>query len=56
MHGFNDVQTDKYVSGFFIITEVKQVLGSGNRAATSLRINKDGYDTKLETASKYGIQ
>lgn len=56
MHGFNDVQTDQYVSGFFIITEVKQVLGAGNRAATSLRINKDGYDTKLENNSKYGIQ
>jgi hypothetical protein len=47
MHGFNDVQPDKYVSGFFIITEVKQVLGSGNRAATSLRLNKDGYSEKL---------
>jgi hypothetical protein len=54
MHGFNDVQTDQYISGFFIITEVKQVLGLGNRAATSLRLNKDGYDTKLEDASKYG--
>ena len=47
MHGFNIVGTDKYVSGFFIITEVKQVLGAGNRAATSLRLNKDGYQEKL---------
>lgn len=47
MHGFNDVQTDQYVSGFFIITEVKQVLDAGNRAATSLRLNKDGYQEKL---------
>jgi hypothetical protein len=54
MHGFNDVQTDRYVSGFFIITEVKQVLGLGNRAATSLRLNKDGYTEKLEETSKYG--
>lgn len=54
MHGFNLVEKDKYVTGFFIITEVKQVLGVDNRAATSLRINKDGYTEKLETSSRYG--
>ena len=54
MHGFNDVQKDEYISGFFLITEVKLVLGAGGRAATSLRINKDGYTTKLAETSKYG--
>jgi hypothetical protein len=53
MHGFNDVQKDKYVSGFFIITEVKQVMSVGNRVATSLRINKDGYLSKLSEKSEY---
>ena len=53
MHGFNDVQKDKYVSGFFIITEVKQVMSAGNRVATSLRINKDGYLSKLSEKSEY---
>jgi hypothetical protein len=47
MHGFNEVNQDKYVSGFFIITEVKQVMSFGNKVATSLRINKDGYLSKL---------
>lgn len=53
MHGFNDVQKDKYVSGFFIITEVKQVMSVGNKVATSLRINKDGYLSKLSEKSEY---
>jgi hypothetical protein len=53
MHGFNDVRPDKYVSGFFIITEVKQVMSAGNRVATSLRINKDGYLEKLNENSDY---
>jgi hypothetical protein len=48
MHGFNEVNQDKYVSGFFIITEVKQVMSFGNKVATSLRINKDGYLSKLD--------
>jgi hypothetical protein len=48
MHGFNNVTQDKYVSGFFIITEVKQVMSTGNKVATSLRINKDGYLNKLD--------
>jgi hypothetical protein len=53
MHGFNNVQKDKYVSGFFMITEVKQVMSAGNRVATSLRINKDGYLSKLSEKSEY---
>jgi hypothetical protein len=56
MHGFNNVSTDKYVSGFFIITEVKQVLGAGNRAATTLRLNKDGYSEKLSETNLYGTK
>lgn len=57
MHGFNEVSFDKYVSGFFIITEVKQVLIAGNKVATSLRINKDGYLSKLDkTTYNLGTQ
>lgn len=52
-HGFNDVQMDKYISGLFIISEVKQVLSAGNIAATTLRINKDGYLNSLFEQSLY---
>jgi hypothetical protein len=52
-HGFNIVQTDKYISGLFIISEIKQVLAQGSLAATTLRIYRDGYTTGLFETSLY---
>ena len=52
-HGFNVVNTDKYLSGLFIVSEVKHVIGNGGRAATSLRIYKDGYLNALNVTSLY---
>lgn len=54
-HGFNTVEKDKYISGLYIITEVKQVVTAGNRAATTLRINKDGYLNSLFEKSLYSV-
>ena len=53
MHGFNNVVRDIYISGFFIISEIKHVLGSGNRAATTMRIYKDGYTSAILETSEY---
>jgi len=53
MHGFNDVQLDLYITGLYIINEVKQVVSIGNQAATTLRIYKDGYFTSLYENSFY---
>ncbi|CAB5221327.1 hypothetical protein UFOVP245_127 [uncultured Caudovirales phage] len=52
-HGFNDVQTDMYITGLFIVSEVKQVLATGDRAATTMRINKDAYLNRLLEKSLY---
>ena len=52
-HGFNLVENDKYISGTFIISEVKHVISTGNKAATSLRIYKDGYLNALFEDSLY---
>ena len=52
-HGFNIVENDKYISGTFIISEVKHVLSTGDKAATSLRIYKDGYLNTLFEDSLY---
>jgi hypothetical protein len=52
-HGFNIVEFDNYLSGFFIVSEVKQVLTAGERAATSLRIYKDGYLNQILETSEY---
>jgi hypothetical protein len=54
-HGFNDVSFDIYISGLFIVVEVKQVLASGYQAATSLRIYKDGALNSLLADSEYNV-
>ena len=53
MHGFNKVELDLYITGLYIISEVKQVLSIGNQAATTLRIYKDGYFTSIIEKSFY---
>jgi hypothetical protein len=55
MHGFDIVKTDEYLSGLFIVSEVKQVISTGGRAATSMRIYKDGYTKKIEEQMKYNL-
>jgi hypothetical protein len=52
-HGFNIVLNDIYLSGLFIVAEVKQVIASGYRAATSVRVHKDGYLSQLLESSSY---
>jgi hypothetical protein len=52
-HGFNIVNSDIYLSGLFVVAEVKQVIAAGYRAATSLRVHKDGYLNKLIDSSIY---
>jgi hypothetical protein len=53
MHGFNNVLTDIYISGMFIISEIKTVFSAGDKAATSIRIYKDGYLNQLLEESEY---
>lgn len=53
MHGFNRVELDLYITGLYIISEVKQVIGIGNQAATTLRVYKDGYFTSIIEKSLY---
>jgi hypothetical protein len=55
-HGFNQVEADKFLTGLYIITEVKQVVSQGNKAATTLRINKDGYLNSLFEKSLYNLE
>lgn len=52
-HGFNIVYPDIYLSGLFVVAEVKQVISAGYRAATSVRVHKDGYLTELLETSEY---
>lgn len=52
-HGFNQIETEKYVSGCYLIFETKHViLGTGN-GSTVLRVFRDSYLNKIEENMKY---
>lgn len=53
MHGFNKVELDLYITGLYIISEVKQIISVGNQASTTLRVYKDGYITSIIEKSFY---
>jgi hypothetical protein len=40
-HGFNQSTVDKYISGYFLVSEVKSVIRISGETSTLLRINKD---------------
>ena len=53
VHGFNIIEAEKYISGLFIVNEVKHIINVGQKASTSLRIYKDGYLNSLIDSSLY---
>lgn len=53
MHGFNTVQEDDLISGFFLISEVKHIITIGGYMSTVLGLNKDSYKTSIDRESKY---
>lgn len=40
-HGFNQVSDDAYLTGFFVVSEVKNVVRTSGETSTLLRVNKD---------------
>ena len=52
-HGFNKMDADKFVSGWFIVTEVKTLITIGGYHTTVLRINKDSYGEDINRPSRY---
>lgn len=52
-HGFNDMENDDLVSGYYLITEIKQIIAIGGFQTTVLKLNKDSYDSSVDKPSKY---
>ena len=55
-HGFNINEIDLYISGLFIVSEMKTVMSVGGRSQTYLRINKDSWGRKLKRESEYSLE
>lgn len=53
MHGFNTVNADDLISGFYIITEAMHTLATGGSHSTTLTLNKDSYGKTVDRESRY---
>lgn len=56
-HGFNANEVDTYLSGRFLISEVKNIFRQGGKSQTYLRINRDSFNNSegLDVRNKYDI-
>lgn len=52
-HGFTNQNTDDLVSGYYLITEIKQIIRIGGFQSTVMRINKDSYNSTVDRSSRY---
>jgi hypothetical protein len=53
VHGFNENKEDDLVSGYFLITEIAHTINANGIHSTSMRLNKDSYDTSIDRTSRY---
>jgi hypothetical protein len=52
-HGFNQLNEDDLISGFFVITEIVHTIQQNGNFSTSLRINKDSYENTIDRKSRF---
>lgn len=52
-HGFENLQKDDFVSGYYLITEIKHIVTIGGYQTTVLRLNKDSFEASVDRPSKY---
>jgi len=52
-HGFNQALENPYLSGYYVITEIKNNIRLDGVTSTTLRINKDSYAQSVDTKSLF---
>lgn len=56
-HGFNITsKPDKFVSGYFLVSEIKTVIRNGGYSQSYIRLNKDGFNNSIDIKSLYDLQ
>lgn len=53
IHGFNKMERDDLISGYFLVVDVKHVITVGGYHSTVLRLAKDSYDSTIDRDSRY---
>ena len=54
-HGFNLNDADQYLSGFYIVSEIKTILRQGGMSGSYLRINRDSFTRDLALKHNYAF-
>ena len=54
-HGFNQVSDDAYLTGFFVVSEVKNVVRTSGETSTLLRVNKDSLLNGIFETSSFNL-
>jgi hypothetical protein len=54
-HGFNENEEDDLISGYFLITEKRDVVSQTGQYKSSLRIQKDSYESDVNRPSEYKV-
>ena len=54
-HGFNLNDADKYLSGFYIASEIKTIMKQGGFSASYVRINRDSFTRDLALKHDYAF-
>ena len=54
-HGFNQVTDDAYLTGFFVVSEVKNVVRTSGETSTLLRVNKDSLLNGIFETSSFNL-
>jgi len=52
-HGFNLNDADQYLSGFYIVSEIKTIMKQGGLSASYVRINRDSFTRDLALKHNY---
>lgn len=54
-HGFNLNDADQYLSGFYIVSEIKTIMKQGGLSASYVRINRDSFTRDLALKHDYAF-
>ena len=52
-HGFNLNDADRYLSGFYIVSEIKTIIRQGGKSGMQVRINRDSFTRDLALKHNY---
>jgi hypothetical protein len=55
-HGFNMNDNDKYLSGYYIVSEIKTILRQGGKSASYVRINRDSFTKNLALKHNFSFE